>query len=134
MSRVHPMARVMRRSLRPWLRARDGTDHGPTQSTVRDVMPRQLILFYYPGGATDAQGPTAAVRGSQYVSIDREQPDGEHPRMSSSEDRLGSPAQIARLGNDDFFREERLVCAPGTVVIVHHVGSSSPFPAFSAVV
>jgi hypothetical protein len=61
----------------------DGTDHGNTQATVRDLLPRQVMMFYYPGGATRDMGPTAVVRGSHYYNID-----GEGKRQS--EDNLGA--------------------------------------------
>ena len=42
---------------------KDGTDHGNTQSTVRDLRNRQSIMMYYPLGASLAQGPTAVRTG-----------------------------------------------------------------------
>ena len=37
--------------------AQDGTDHGNTQSTVRDLRQRQCIMMYYPLGASLEMGP-----------------------------------------------------------------------------
>ncbi len=33
---------------------------------VRDWRTRHLLIFYYPAGATEAQGPTAVLPGSCY--------------------------------------------------------------------
>ena len=49
----------------------DGTDHGNTQSTVRDPLPRHVIMFYYAQDTTLDMGPTSIIPGSQYYSVDR---------------------------------------------------------------
>ena len=37
-----------------------GTDHGNTQATVRELRPRQVMMFYYPGGVDSRDmGPTS---------------------------------------------------------------------------
>ena len=41
---------------RSWL-IKAGTDHGNTQSTVRDLRQRQCIMMYYPLGASLEMGP-----------------------------------------------------------------------------
>eukprot|EP01052_Picozoa_sp_SAG31_P003340 SAG31_NODE_127_length_23612_cov_39.709863_6_plen_182_part_00 len=52
-------------------RVQDGTDHGNTQSTVRDALPRHVIMFYYAQDTTLDMGPTSIIPGSQYYSVDR---------------------------------------------------------------
>ena len=51
---------------------RDGTDHGPTMSTVRDHRCRHVIAMYYPIATTVDLGPTTVVPRSQYSGVDRE--------------------------------------------------------------
>ena len=46
----------------------DGTDHGPTQTTVRDHRPRQIFGFFYPGDVPLENGPTAVIPGSVSAS------------------------------------------------------------------
>ena len=108
-----------------------GVDHGNTQSTVRDVRSRQVVMMYYPLGASLQQGPTAVVPKSQYYSLDR----GESP--ASSEISLNAdgpmPADFAArdewlqqsvdlLGGsvEDGFINHRVEVPPGAVVICHH--------------
>ena len=50
----------------------DGTDHGPTMSTVRDHRPRHVIVMYYPIETTVDLGPTTILPRTQYTSVDRE--------------------------------------------------------------
>ena len=72
----------------------DGTDHGNTQATVRDILPRQVMMFYYPGGVSSRDmGPTACVSGSHYYNVDRE-------GKTRSEDNLGSSTGVP--APDDF--------------------------------
>ena len=112
----------------------DGTDHGNTQATVRDIKPRQCMMFYYPGGVnTRDMGPTACVSGSHYYNIDRE-------GKSRSEDDLGSITNVPTpddftlrdqwfsgggpsirvLGNSQVLEDTRLVVPPGSIVICGH--------------
>ena len=60
---------------------RDGVDHGPLQTTVRDHRPRKVLAFVYPTEVTINMGPTAVVARSHMLGIDR---DG----YCESEDRL----------------------------------------------
>lgn len=62
---------------------KDGTDHGPTMSTVRDHRPRHVIVMFYPVDTTVDLGPTAVIPRTQYTSVDRE---GFH----NSEERLST--------------------------------------------
>ena len=112
----------------------DGTDHGNTQATVRDILPRQVMMFYYPGGvSTRDMGPTACVRGSHYYNVDRE-------GKRRSEDNLGSITNvptpedfalrdqwfsgsgpsIRALGRSKVLEDTRLVVPQGSVVICGH--------------
>lgn len=112
----------------------DGTDHGNTQATVRDILPRQVMMFYYPGGvSTRDMGPTACVRGSHYYNIDRE-------GKTRSEDDLGSITNVPTpedfvlrdqwfsgdgpsirvLGSSNVLEDTRLIVPPGSVVICGH--------------
>ena len=65
----------------------DGTDHGPTQTTVRDHRPRQIFGFFYPGDVPLASGPTAVIPGSHYPAVDRIDPTT-HLHVTNSEDGL----------------------------------------------
>lgn len=51
---------------------RDGTDHGPTMSTVRDHRCRHVIVMFYPIATTLDLGPTSVVPRSHYLGVDRE--------------------------------------------------------------
>jgi hypothetical protein len=91
----------------------DGTDHGPTQTTVRgkcplhcgaldpaafseahppllrcaDHRPRQIFGFFYPGDVPLENGPTAVIPGSHYPAVDRIDPTS-HLHVVNSEDGL----------------------------------------------
>ncbi len=60
---------------------RDGVDHGPLQTTVRDHRPRKVLAFVYPTEVTIEMGPTAVVSRSHILGIDR-------AGFRESEDRL----------------------------------------------
>ena len=62
----------------------DGTDHGPTQTTVRDHRPRQIFGFFYPGDVPLSSGPTAVIPGSHYPAVDRIDPTT-HLHVTNSE-------------------------------------------------
>lgn len=51
---------------------RDGTDHGPTMSTVRDHRCRHVIVMFYPVETTVDLGPTTILPRSQYTGVNRE--------------------------------------------------------------
>ena len=120
----------------------DGTDHGPTQTTVRDHRPRQVFGFFYPSDVPLEHGPTAVVKGSQYKAVDRVDP-ASHLHSTVSEDHLHSDALAPSWGDPageedqaaaDEHRmavasevlgevkldEVKLTCRAGTVVLVHH--------------
>jgi hypothetical protein len=116
---------------------KDGTDHGNTQSTVRDIRQRQVIMMYYPLGASLAQGPTAVVPGSQYLSCDRgPMPAGSEVGLSGGGSEGGGPMPRAHAQRDEWLRrsmgalaggasgdafENKLVTVPiGGVIITHH--------------
>jgi hypothetical protein len=89
---------------------KDGTDHGNTQSTVRDVLPRHLIMFYYCHDTTLDMGPTGILPGSQYYGLD-----GEGARAGSSAEH-GLPMSSAELmaaGDDLAARDASLDAAGG---------------------
>ena len=126
----------------------DGTDHGPTQSTVRDHRPRQIFGFFYPGDVPDTHGPTAVMPSSQYKAVDRVRVNGLHEVNSEDEltiaelppqllpswdEEAGSEAEFAAadehrmrvashaLGEPrDDIEELKLTCKAGTVVLVHY--------------
>jgi hypothetical protein len=116
----------------------DGTDHGNTQSTVRELHMRQLMAFYYPLGATLAQGPTAVVSNSHYYNVNREgrgsSEDSLVPIMdpaASTEEQAtdhwfsgrGPPIRMltgGAEGGDPLLQEVKLVVPPGTVVLCGH--------------
>ena len=60
---------------------RDGVDHGPLQTTVRDHRPRRVLAFVYTTDVTIDMGPTAVIARSHILGIDRE-------GFRESEDRL----------------------------------------------
>lgn len=126
----------------------DGTDHGPTQTTVRDHRPRQIFGFFYPGDVPLENGPTAVIPGTQYKAVDRVDPSS-LLHVVTSEDRLVPdvlPAYLkeseteqndeseAALAAADALRmavaaeilgeptmsEVKLTCKAGTVVLIHH--------------
>jgi len=122
----------------------DGTDHGPTQSTVRDHRPRQVFGFFYPSDVPLEHGPTAVVKGSQYKAVDRVDP-ASHLHSTVSEDHLHTsalaPSWADPAGEGDQaaadehrmavasevlgepLEELKLTCKAGTVVLVHHDAS-----------
>jgi hypothetical protein len=51
---------------------KDGTDHGPTQATVRDHRPRHILALFFPHATTLDMGPTTVIPGSHYPALDRE--------------------------------------------------------------
>ena len=67
---------------------RDGSVRG-----VREHAARGVILMYYPAGCTLEMGSTAIVRGSQYLTVDRD-------RWPQSEDRL-DVGEAPPQGTDD---------------------------------
>ena len=71
---------------------KDGTDHGPTMSTVRDHRCRHVIVMFYPIATTLDLGPTSVLPTTQYSSVDRA---GFH----NSEERL-SPFMRPPKGED----------------------------------
>ena len=110
---------------------KDGTDHGNTQSTVRDLRNRQAIMMYYPLGASLQQGPTAVVPRSQYYALDRgERPgaseiglsaDGPMPEEFELRDKwLQASADLIGGSAEDGFVDYRVEVPPGSVVICHH--------------
>ena len=110
---------------------KDGTDHGNTQSTVRDLRNRQVIMMYYPLGASLQQGPTAVVPRSQHYALDRgERPggseiglsaDGPMPEDFAARDEwLQASADCIGGSVDTGFIDHRVEVPPGSVVICHH--------------
>jgi hypothetical protein len=63
----------------------DGTDHGPTQSTVRDHRPRQIFGFFYPGDVPMSHGPTAVLPQTQYKTVDRVHPWNQRHEVNSED-------------------------------------------------
>ena len=112
----------------------DGTDHGNTQATVRDLKTRQVMMFYYPGGVdTRDMGPTACVSGSHYYNIDREGYTRSEDNLSPIEDIpqpdeftardewfAGGGPPIRALGSSEVLEDTRLIVPPGSVVICGH--------------
>ena len=110
---------------------KDGTDHGNTQSTVRDLRQRQVIMMYYPLGASLAQGPTAVVPKSHYYALDR----GESPGASEISLNAEGPMPVELVERDTWlqasadliggsaeqgFTNHLVTVPPGSVVITHH--------------
>ena len=85
----------------------DGTDHGNTQSTVRDPLPRHVIMFYYAQDTTLDMGPTSIIPGSQYYSVDR-------LGAGSSEHSLGS--DLYDNTDEDLARRDAGIQSAGTIL------------------
>ncbi len=116
---------------------KDGTDHGPTQGTVRDHRPRHLLVMYYPQDTTLDMGPTTVIPQSHYPALNRE---GSHtseqhlslphsdgggggdeplpPSIEGPADRQRMADARALLG-DDSVAEKKLVARAGTLVLCH---------------
>jgi hypothetical protein len=99
---------------------------------VRDNRQRQVIMMYYPLGASLEMGPTGVVPGSQYYALDRGErpssseisllaPGGPMPEdfeerdawLQESADLIGGSAEMG-------FVNHRVEVAPGSVIITHH--------------
>jgi hypothetical protein len=122
---------------------KDGTDHGPTQSTVRDHRPAHLIPMLYPMDTTIEMGPTSIIPGSNLLGVNRE-------GFFHSEDRiraeLAAPQTLEEWGQSmaafpengsgagdserlasavgalrsSGLQEHKLEVKAGTVVFMHH--------------
>jgi len=79
----------------------------------RDWRPRHLLMFYYPSGATLAQGPTALCPGSQYY----------RPYQSAAAS--GFPDGVAEASYPDLAERDALLLSAGAR---HLSGGARPQP------
>jgi hypothetical protein len=116
---------------------KDGTDHGPTQGTVRDHRARHLLALFYPQETTLEMGPTTVIPQSHYPALNREgantseqqlslpRVDGggppeplPPPDVEGPEDRRRMSDARTMLG-DESVTEKKLVAPAGTLVLCH---------------
>jgi hypothetical protein len=118
---------------------KDGTDHGPTQATVRDHRPRHILALFYPRETTLDMGPTCVLPGTQYPALDREgahtseqhlqrprpATDNASPPPALPPPHVKGPEDVRRIEDarsllgDPTLQEHKLLVPAGSMVLCH---------------